>query len=170
MSSEPHDVNRIPVTSNNPSVAYISGGEMTIISNPGAMPITIGTVGCSALTVGFPGATFPPLNVLVEKLGGTTLQMSPNILEWRSTTTSAFGTLTIPTAAPSGGTAVRLASSHPTIASVPASVTIPAGSRSTTFEIRRSSNLGACVVFTANGNGVQAQSPVLFRTLTLKSF
>ena len=48
---------------------------------------------------------------------------------------TAKGTVTISAPAPSGGLAVPLSSSDTTVASVPASVTIPSGGTSTTFNI-----------------------------------
>jgi len=44
-------------------------------------------------------------------------------------------------AAPAGGAVVTLASSAPTIASVPASVTVPQGQRSATFAVLTTSPL-----------------------------
>ncbi|PYR88862.1 MAG: hypothetical protein DMF84_26315 [Acidobacteria bacterium] len=52
--------------------------------------------------------------------------------------TSATGMVTLNQAAPAGGTVVALASTHPAVASVPASVTVPAGSRSATFSVTTS--------------------------------
>lgn len=48
---------------------------------------------------------------------------------------SVQGALTVATAAPSGGTTVALSSSNPSVASVPASVTVPAGATSATFAV-----------------------------------
>jgi hypothetical protein len=50
----------------------------------------------------------------------------------------ATGTVTIDGPAPSGGIVVSLSSSHPTAASTPASVTVPAGARSASFPITTS--------------------------------
>ena len=55
--------------------------------------------------------------------------------------TPATGVVTLNQAAPAGGTAVALSSTHPGIASVPASVTVPAGSRSASFPVTTSSSL-----------------------------
>jgi LmbE family N-acetylglucosaminyl deacetylase len=46
---------------------------------------------------------------------------------------SAQGTVVLANAAPAGGTSVALASSNPAVASVPVSVTVPAGASSATF-------------------------------------
>src|SRR3989441_1086969 len=47
--------------------------------------------------------------------------------------TASTGTVTLSAAAPAGGAAVALSSSNPAIATVPASVTVPAGATSATF-------------------------------------
>src|SRR5262249_26239812 len=49
--------------------------------------------------------------------------------------TPATGIVTLNQAAPAGGTVVALSSTHPAIASVPASVTVAAGSRTATFAV-----------------------------------
>ncbi len=163
----------VPVKSNNPNVAvpaFDSGhtGEIRFersFERYMATLIINGTgAGCASFEVGFPGNVEPPLSLLLDGPAATQLALSLSILDWTKTTTSAFGTLTIPTAAPSGGVSVTLTSSQPTLALIPTSVTIPAGSRSTTFEIRRSGSatLGACVIVTAKGNGVSVQSAMLF--------
>lgn len=48
---------------------------------------------------------------------------------------SATGTITLTSAAPSGGASVILVSSNPSVASVPASVTVPQGATSATFTV-----------------------------------
>ena len=52
--------------------------------------------------------------------------------------TPATGTVTLNQPAPAGGVAVALSSSHPAIASVPASVTVAAGSRTANFSVATS--------------------------------
>ena len=64
--------------------------------------------------------------------------------------TSSTGTVALVTAAPAGGVTVALSSKHPSIATVPASVTVPAGAASANFAISTSSNpLSTAVVITA---------------------
>jgi len=62
---------------------------------------------------------------------------------------SALGTVTLPSAAPSGGTVVTLASNQPGAASVPASVTVPAGATSATFTITTFPSAGTTVQLSA---------------------
>lgn len=169
VSSVPLGTYRIPVRNNNPSIAAtIPPDAFENRRNPGLNEIAIGNVGCTSFDVGFPGDPLHRAELLVERPGGPALTLSLSILEWTETTTSAFGTLTTSNPAPAGGIPVALTSNHPNLAIVPASVTIPAGTRTTTFEIRRSGTIGVCVVITANGNGINAQSPMLFRPLPLR--
>jgi hypothetical protein len=51
---------------------------------------------------------------------------------------SSTGTVTLSGPAPSGGAVVSLSSSNPSVASVPASVTVPAGATSATFTVNTS--------------------------------
>ena len=69
--------------------------------------------------------------------------------------TSAIGTVTLTAAAPAGGATVALASSNTTLAKVPASVVIPAGSTSANFTITTfSTRKTATVTITATYAGV----------------
>ena len=161
---------RIPVRNNNPSIAatiYPDAFEGS--SDSSNNEIVIGNVGCTSFDVGFPGDPLRRVELLVERPGGPALTLSLSIEDWNFSTRSAFGTLATSNPAPASGIPVTLTSSHPNLAIVPASVTIPAGTRSTTFEIRRPGTLGACIVIGASGNGVNAQSPILFRTLPSRS-
>jgi hypothetical protein len=78
--------------------------------------------------------------------------------------TTVTGTLTLNAKAPAGGTVVTLSSSHPSTASVPASVTVPAGATTATFTVTHSPVVGSPVVvtLTAVGGGV-----TLTKTLTV---
>ncbi|MCS7209999.1 MAG: S8 family serine peptidase [Fimbriimonadales bacterium] len=75
---------------------------------------------------------------------------------------SATGTVTLSGPAPAGGVVVQLVSSNPSRASVPSSVTVPAGATSATFTIRTTSVFGNVtgVTITATYNGV-SRSAVL---------
>jgi LmbE family N-acetylglucosaminyl deacetylase len=67
---------------------------------------------------------------------------------------SAQGTITLAAAAPGGGLSVPLSSSHPSVASVPPSVTIPAGSASATFPVSTTAvgaRVDATITATING-------------------
>ena len=77
---------------------------------------------------------------------------------------SATGTVTLQSAAPSGGVPVDLSSQIPTSVSVPASVIVPAGATSADFTITTSPSSGTTTVsLTASLNGT-----VLFSTITVQ--
>lgn len=170
---------RVPVRNSNPSVAVIAGppGEGTMLHLSGADASTAvfemspRGVGCTRFDVGYSGRpALAAVHVLVEKPQSAGLSLALNVVEWTATTTGAFGTITLPGPAPAGGTAVALTSSPTGLALVPASVTVPQGTRTTTFEIHRVASAAGCVVVTANGNGGSVQSVMLFDPLPGKIF
>ncbi len=71
------------------------------------------------------------------------LSVSPSTVAGGST---AQGTVTLAIAAPAGGTTVALSSSNPTVASVPANVTVPVGTTSATFPVTTSNVTAATSV------------------------
>lgn len=74
---------------------------------------------------------------------------------------SATGSVTLAASAPAGGQSVALASSNGSVASVPASVTVPGGSTTTTFPVATTSVTGTSpVTITATAGGV-SRSAVL---------
>ncbi len=89
---------------------FVTGGGVTVSAN---------------LTVEPPGSTLPGPTL-------STYTVNPRTV---SAGTSAIGTITIPSAAPSGGVVVSLFSRIPGSASVPPSVTVPAGATSASFPI-----------------------------------
>jgi hypothetical protein len=153
----------VQVTSSNPAVASvpafatISGstefGRFDIATKPVDVPtpVTISVTGrgvtrSATLTV---SPSLPPL---------TGLSVNPTSVTGGSPST---GTVTLRSAAPSGGATVSLDSRLPGAASVPATVTVPAGATSATFPIttfpvddttvQLSATLGATSQFTALG-------------------
>ena len=75
------------------------------------------------------------------------LSLNPTVVTAGNTLT---GTVALITAAPAGGVTVALSSKHPSIATVPASVTVPAGATSANFAVSTSSNPNStAVVITA---------------------
>ena len=82
---------------------------------------------------------------------GGTLSISPQSIQGQG---QPQGTVTLATAAPSGGAVVLLASSNTGVAKVPASVTVGAGSRTATFAIDTSTvQSPIAVVISASYNG-----------------
>ena len=89
----------------------------------------------------------PPSSVALSSL---TLSQT-SVVGGRSVT----GTVTLTSAAPAGGFAVSLSSSNPSLASVPASVTVAAGSTSASFTIATAAVNGTqSATITATGGGV----------------
>jgi hypothetical protein len=125
-----------------------------------ALPVPVGvpefvTIPAGALSASFPIATSAVTDVMGVSLVATVngvggwggLSVVPpgaggptpsNVTVLPSTLTGgtpATGIVTLDQSAPAGGTVVALSSSHPAIASVPASVTVTAGSRTASFAI-----------------------------------
>lgn len=73
----------------------------------------------------------------------SSLSLSPTSMAGGSTST---GTVTLLTAAPTGGVAVTLSSSNSAVAAVPASVTVPAGAASANFTVSTSAVTATTVV------------------------
>ena len=127
----------VRVTSSNPGVASVPEfalinastdlGRFNIVTSPVLAPtvVTISVTGggvtrTADLTV---SSNLPAL---------TALTVSPTSVAGG---TNATGTVTLGSAAPSGGVAVSLGSNLPGSASVPASVTVPAGATSASFTV-----------------------------------
>jgi len=122
---------------------------------PASVPATV-TVPAGAYSVAFPIATTAvsqnmPLSIVATAAGlGTQGAFTVSTPETRKPTSMTFvpwmleggtpatGTFTLDSAAPAGGTVVTLVSSHPAAASVPASVTVPAGASSASFPVTTS--------------------------------
>jgi len=90
--------------------------------------------------------------------------------------TPSLGTVYVNASAPASGTVVALASGDPSVASVPASVTVPAGSTSATFTITTQPVTSSTAVsFTATLSGqtitsinqLTVEAPPLIKSLTL---
>jgi hypothetical protein len=75
--------------------------------------------------------------------------------------TASQGTVTLSTAAPSGGTVVKLSSSNTAVATVPTSVTVPAGSTSATFTASTSDVSFQTLVTVTASAGSAAESATL---------
>jgi hypothetical protein len=74
---------------------------------------------------------------------------------------SAVGQVTINDSAPTGGAVVTLASSNPSVASVPGAVTVPAGTLSTTFTVSTGTVASDTTVeITATYNGITRKAPL----------
>jgi IPT/TIG domain/PQQ-like domain len=86
----------------------------------------------------------------------TSLSLSPTTVRSGS---SSQGTVTLSGAAPAGGVVISLASSNTSVATVPASVTVPAGASSATFTVQtRKVRTSTSVTISAAGGGVTSQA------------
>ena len=147
----------LQVTSNNPAVLPFLSQVVVIPANttrgsilllPSAVSVqtivtisvTGGGVTSSAnLTVNPAGTPIPPATL-------SSFSVSPTSVAGGS---PATGTVTLPSAAPAGGTVVTLASNLPGAASVPPSVTIPAGATSASFTVTTFPSAGTTVQLSA---------------------
>ncbi len=113
-----------PVTAQQLVTISVSGGDVTLSS-----PLTI----------------YPSLPAL------TAVTVAPNNVVGGATAT---GSVTLGSAAPTGGVGINLSSSLPGTASVPPSVTVPAGATSATFEVTTFPSFLTSVQFTTQLNQV----------------
>jgi len=130
------------------SVRIASGsstGKFNITTIPVASPITATLT--ASLGVGAQQTTLSVQPPMVS-----TVSVKPSTVKGGSTT-KVVGTVTLTGAAPVGGLVVVLSSSDPSSASVPPSVTIPAGRLSATFTVSsKSVSLTTAVEITASVN------------------
>lgn len=159
------------------SAAPAGGVTIGLGSNlPGSasVPASV-TVPAGATSATFPVTTFPVDTTTVQlsaTLGATTrfaslgitraavlsaVSLSPTSVSGGSSST---GTVTLATAAPSGGTLVTLADDS-TAAAAPASVTVPAGATSRTFTVTTSSVASSTPVVISGSSGGVTRSATL---------
>ena len=118
----------IVFTSSNPAVATISAsvfipeGASTPAANPQVTGILIGTIQIGATAAGYAPDT-------ISALISLDLALTPNPLTVVETTTANM-TLNLSAPAPAGGLTVNLTVDDPATATVPGSITIPAGQTS----------------------------------------
>ncbi|HVG18607.1 MAG TPA: hypothetical protein VNI02_06105, partial [Blastocatellia bacterium] len=117
---------------------------VTTVSVGASTPVTIsasfGVTRTATLTVS-PAAA----NVTLSSLG-----LSPTSLTGGN---SSQGTVTLTGAAPAGGVIVTLASSNTSVANVPASVTVPAGSGNATFSVTTGSVTSSTIITISAAQG-----------------
>ncbi len=125
--TEDYSVNAatIPASVTIPAGASSAAFPVTTIPPPDTdTPVTI--------AAGIAGTTYASGVVTVIAPGLQSVTVSPGSVSGGA---SATATATLNTAAPSGGAVVRLISSNTAAATVPASVTVPAGATSATFTV-----------------------------------
>jgi hypothetical protein len=131
----------ITLSSSNPSAASVPG-MVTVPSSSSSATFAISTFNVASstnvtITAVYNGTTkTATLTVTPAPPALSAISVTPTTVVGSST---ANGTATLNQPAPTGGAAVALSSSDPTVAAVPSSVTVPSGSTSTGFTISTSS-------------------------------
>src|SRR4029077_16830652 len=119
----------LPVPVNVPDVVNIPAGALSASFPIATSPVSDAMGVSLVATINGVGGT-GTISVTPDNAGGPTpldVSVAPGNVTGG---TPATGVATLNQIAPAGGTVVALSSSHPAIASVPASVTVPAGARS----------------------------------------
>jgi hypothetical protein len=82
---------------------------------------------------------------------------------------SATGTVTLSGPAPQAGVPITLSSANPSIASVPASVTVPAGSSKATFTVTAGTTAGTTTIKASSAAGTTLPATITVRQKTKES-
>jgi len=134
---------------------------------PGAMSanFNVGTTAVAAPVTATISASDGTVTIktglLVNSPALISLTLNPTTITAGSTST---GTVTLSGPAPTVGTTVKLTSNKPSLASVPASVTVPAGSTSGTFTVTSSASAGnSSVTITASLGGISKSATLNLR-------
>ena len=130
----------INLSSSDPTKVTVDPATMIILSGATttARPITVTGVsgGMASITVSAYGFVGDTQTVLVSSSGPVLpFALSPSSLTITGTGSVQTMVVTLPTAAPTGGVKVTLVSTSPTVASVPASVTVSAGQTAASFQV-----------------------------------
>ncbi len=146
----------VTLSSANPAATVPS--SVTVPANSSSTNFTINTTSVSATTAGNITATYAGVSkstaLVVNAAAPATLssvKLNPSMVVVGSSST---GTVNLTSPAPTGGAVVTLASSNSTRASVPPSVTIPAGASSATFNVATTVNRKTSVSIAATYGGV----------------
>ncbi len=146
----------VTLSSANPAATVPS--SVTVPANSSSTNFTINTTSVSATTAGNITATYAGVSkstaLVVNAAAPATLSsvtLNPSMVVVGSSST---GTVNLTSPAPTGGAVVTLASSNSTRASVPPSVTIPAGASSATFNVATTVNRKTSVSIAATYGGV----------------
>jgi len=100
--------------------------------------------------------------LIVEPTGNPTFKLNPTSVIGGAA--NSTGTITVPGPAPAGGIPIVLSSNNPAAASVPASVTIPAGQTSVQFTVTTYSvTTNTSVVITASSHGTTGTATLTVR-------
>jgi hypothetical protein len=113
-----------------PASVTVPAGETSATFAVTTQPVT--QAAASTIRATYNGSTLTALQNVSPGLALSSVSLNPATVVGGNT---SQGTVTLTTAAPSGGAVVSLSSSNPGVASVPASVTVPAGSSGASFTI-----------------------------------
>lgn len=153
------DVTRIPSGPVVPNPVVVAAGSTRASFSFSTLPVTSSVP--VALNVGTPEKIVTASFTVVPP-SLTTVALSANRV---TSGASVTGTLSLNGASPSGGLLVNLTSSVPAAATVPATVSIAQGQRSTSFPVTvGSTRTGACAVLTATGGFAAPGSSTLHQT------
>lgn len=126
---------KITLTSSNaaatvPASVTVAAGAKTATFAITTKAVSTGT----NVTITAAGSTSTTATLTLTPPHATAASVSPSVV-FGGGTTAVTGKVTIAEAAPAGGTVVNLASSLPTVASVPATVTVAAGATTASFTV-----------------------------------
>ena len=138
-----------------PSTVTIPAGQMSTTFTATSNVVSVDTTATIAATLNAV-RTKSTLSILGPKVSAVTVA-SASI----ASTATTSGTITLSTNAPVGGKVVTLSSSNAGVASVPVSVTVPAGSNTATFTITAGTvAANTAVTITASTNGSSGTATV----------
>ena len=153
----------VSIASSNPSaVSAPSSVTVPAGSVSTSVPVTIGSISSTTpvvLSSSYNSATEPSPVLFVTGSSGTAPILSAFSTSAATTPggTSITGTVSVTTAAPTGGTSVALKSQNSSVLSVPPTVTIPAGATSAPFTISalpQTANSTESITTTLNGESL----------------
>jgi hypothetical protein len=142
-----------PTTDQVTIAAGTNGADFTVTTRPVSTPTTVVILGSRSMTQRMTLQLLPPGAL-------QSLALSPSTVTGGTPVT---GTVTISGTAPTGGAIVDLASHDTTVATVPATVTVPAGASSATFTVTTKPptvNEGTWSIIYASRGGITKQQTV----------
>lgn len=136
LSAAPTSATTVTLTNTNPKATLPASGTVTVAAGATTATFTIHTTAVSATTTGNITATLgsssQTAKLTVRKISVLNVKVLPTSVKGG---TSSTGTVTLEAKAAPSAITVTLASGTPSVASVPASVVVPAGQTKATFTI-----------------------------------
>ncbi|HTQ08907.1 MAG TPA: hypothetical protein VMI31_02435 [Fimbriimonadaceae bacterium] len=164
----------VNLVSLNPAVATVpASGNVVIAAGSTNATFTVNTLATAVdttVTIQAIRGTNTISRTLTVKGVTFTMGVNPNSVIGGAASPSSVGTVTLALTAPAGGVQVNLASSNPSAASVPASVTVPGGSKTATFNINTSQvAVTQNVTITGTTGSATANAVLQVRAISLAS-